>query len=372
MTEHLHIICLAQPYPPTYGGAIDMFYKIKALHGAGIKLILHVFLYRDYKEEPELEKLASKVFYYRRDTGAKNVFSSIPYIVKSRINENLLNNLCRDKYPILFEGLHTCGILSHPQLRDRFKMVRMHNIEHDYYKLLSSYHPLAWASLFYRLEARKLKKFERILNYANRILAISNADVAQLCRRFPDKDVRLLNCFFDDTINDCDIKTKPYLLYHGNLSISENIKVAEYLLDEIAPNINHRLIIAGRNPTRSICQKAAQYDNVEVIANPVQPRMEQLMTEAQVNLAITFQPTGIKLKLLNGLYKGHGYCIANREMLHGNSLGTLCIEANSKAEILSAIDKAMKSTASSDVIAARRKTIADLGYNSITNIIDEP
>ena len=42
---HLHIISFTIPYPPNYGGAIDVFYKIKALHSAGVKVHLHCFSY---------------------------------------------------------------------------------------------------------------------------------------------------------------------------------------------------------------------------------------------------------------------------------------------------------------------------------------
>ena len=47
MIKDLHIVCLAQPYPPNYGGAVEMYYKLKALHAAGVKITLHIFLYGD-------------------------------------------------------------------------------------------------------------------------------------------------------------------------------------------------------------------------------------------------------------------------------------------------------------------------------------
>ena len=43
----LHIICLDAPSPPNYGGAIDMYYKIRALALAGTRIILHYFAYRE-------------------------------------------------------------------------------------------------------------------------------------------------------------------------------------------------------------------------------------------------------------------------------------------------------------------------------------
>ena len=38
MEKHLHIISFDVPYPANYGGVIDVFYKLKALHAEGIKI----------------------------------------------------------------------------------------------------------------------------------------------------------------------------------------------------------------------------------------------------------------------------------------------------------------------------------------------
>ena len=42
--RQLHIVAFDIPYPPNYGGVIDVWYKLKALHAKGIKIILHCFL----------------------------------------------------------------------------------------------------------------------------------------------------------------------------------------------------------------------------------------------------------------------------------------------------------------------------------------
>ena len=34
--KHLHIVSFSIPYPANYGGVIDVFYKLVALHKAGI------------------------------------------------------------------------------------------------------------------------------------------------------------------------------------------------------------------------------------------------------------------------------------------------------------------------------------------------
>ena len=162
---HLHVICFDQPYPPAYGGAVEMYYKLRELHAAGFKLILHIFLYNNAQQQQETERLAEKTYYYRRKTGIMPNLSLKPYIVESRRSPELLDNLCRDSHPILFEGLHTTFFLSHPRLAGRLKMVRTHNIEHTFYFYLAKNKPLSWRALFFIVEAAKLRIYERVLRH---------------------------------------------------------------------------------------------------------------------------------------------------------------------------------------------------------------
>ena len=131
-TLNLHIISFDIPYPANYGGVIDVFYKIKALHRAGIGIHLHCF---EYQRSPakELEKYCASVHYYRRKTGLTANFSLKPYIVASRMSAQLVENLLNDDFPILFEGLHTCGFMADKRLKGRFLIYRESNIEHQYY-----------------------------------------------------------------------------------------------------------------------------------------------------------------------------------------------------------------------------------------------
>ena len=177
-----------------------MYYKLHALHEAGHRLILHIFLYNNAERQEETERLAEKTYYYQRQTGIRANLSLKPYIVNSRNDRQLLHNLCLDNYPILFEGLHTTFFLAHPRLAGRMKIVRTHNIEHTFYFYLAKNKPLAWQALFFMIESVKLKYYEKILRHADRILAISQADRDELAARYPDRDVRLLNCFFDCTL----------------------------------------------------------------------------------------------------------------------------------------------------------------------------
>ena len=78
--KHLHIVSFNVPYPPDYGGVIDVFYKIKSLHDLGIKIYLHCFPY-GREESEELNKICEKVYYYPRRKFYQAIYSNVPYIV---------------------------------------------------------------------------------------------------------------------------------------------------------------------------------------------------------------------------------------------------------------------------------------------------
>ncbi|MBK7131217.1 MAG: hypothetical protein IPH66_17930 [Crocinitomicaceae bacterium] len=139
MEKKLHIIAFDVPWPPNYGGIVDVFYKLKSLHDAGVKIIYHCFYYSGHnKPTDELNQYCEKLYYYHRPKNIfKLLFSVKPYVVSSRSSKKLLDNLCRDDAPILFDGLQTCAFLNHPALQNRKKYVRANNIEHTYYRELA-------------------------------------------------------------------------------------------------------------------------------------------------------------------------------------------------------------------------------------------
>ena len=95
--QQLHIVSFDVPFPANYGGVIDVFYKIKSLQREGVGIILHCFQYGRQKSE-ELESLCEKVYYYKRKMNWLGVFSKTPFIVYSRKNRKLYQNLLKDDF----------------------------------------------------------------------------------------------------------------------------------------------------------------------------------------------------------------------------------------------------------------------------------
>ena len=319
--KYLHIVSFNVPYPPDYGGVIDVFYKIKALHNLGIKIYLHCFHY-GREESPELNKICEKVFYYPRRKFYQAIYSKVPYIVGSRKNDELLTNLTADNHPILFEGLHTCFYLNHPLLREKIKAVRMHNVEWDYYRSLKEAERNYLIKFYFYYESKKLKKFEDDLKFADKIFAISKSDYEYL--RLSYENIHYVPAFH----NNEDVTSKTgkgdYILYQGNLSVAENNQAAMFIAKKIAEGMPFNFIIAGKQPTNALKKEIKSIPNVKLIENPPFDQMADLMSNAHINLLFTFQNTGIKLKLLNSLYRGR-FCLVNNKMVNNTGLETLCL-----------------------------------------------
>ena len=336
--KHLNIISFDIPFPANYGGVIDVFYKLKALYNQGIKIHLHCFYSKRETNIKELEEICTSVNYYKRNTGLKSFFSCTPYIIKSRKSDLLLKNLLKNDFPILFEGIHTTSLIQHPKLEKRLKIYRPCNIEHQYYL------HLFWASKklmerpYFLSESIKLKFYQPKIKHANLILAITDKDKYYLLNIFPKHKVILLPGFYPGDAPGIIEGKGNYALYHGNLGIAENSKAVRFLIKKVFIRTSYPLKVAGFNPDTRLIRLVSKYPHISLVKNPEDQELIKLIQQAQMNLMITFQSTGLKLKLLYALNFGR-FCIANEKMLDGSRLNEHCLSAETPDEILNLIEE---------------------------------
>ncbi|MDR2969700.1 MAG: glycosyltransferase family 1 protein [Tannerellaceae bacterium] len=347
----LNIVSFNVPYPPNYGGIIDVYYKLKALHAAGVRIILHCFDY-GRGEAPELEAFCEKVYYYKRRTGLMSNLSLLPYNVYSRRDPELLRNLLSNNYPILFEALHTCYYINDERLKGRLKIYRESNIEHDYYHHLSKAARGVIKKTFLRIEAWRYRRYEKVLKHADLMLAVSMADTEYLAERFPEVSVEYMPSFHAADRVTSEPGQSDFILYHGNLSVAENEHAALYLIRNVFGKLDYRCVIAGMNPSERLIRAASAYPNIVIEANPSQQEMDCLTGSAQIQTLITFQDTGLKLKLLNSLFAGR-HTLVNHLMLTGTGLDELCTVANSPEEMIDACHRLMQLPMTREEIARR-------------------
>lgn len=332
--EQIHMVAFDVPYPADYGGVIDIFYKIKALKRSGVGVHLHCYTY-GRAESGILNEHCESVRYYRRKVFRNPIYNKKPYIVASRNSSALIEDLLLDDHPILFEGLHSTYYLDDPRLKDRFKIVRTHNVEHDYYRQLEKVEGNVFKKYFFKVEADRLKRYEKTLRHADLIAAISPNDTAYFSRKF--KEVMYLPPFHRNDEVETLTGRGDFILYHGNLSVGENNVAALFLVDKVFAKLKIPCVIAGNGATDELKVAISACANVDLIEGVSAEEIEDLIREAHINVLPTRQATGIKLKLVNALFMGR-YCVANAKMIDNTGLEVCCVEANSATEFVKAIN----------------------------------
>lgn len=322
MNRHLHIICFSVPWPVDYGGAFDLFYKLPALKALGAHIHLHCFDYGRGRQ-PVLEQYCASVQYYERLMGHTSIRNRLPYIVSSRRNEILLQNLLQDDYPILMEGIHCTWLLNDDRFRNRKCFVRLHNVEYKYYRELSSHTPLSFKKLYYLVESRLLRAYEKRIARKAVFFAVTEQDADTYRNEMGCTNISYLPVFLPAWEVSRPEGIGSYCLYHGDLSIDANEKAAIWLLTQVFNKIPVPFIIAGKHPSRQLASFINKYPHAQLMPNPPDEQMQELISGAQVHVLPSYTATGIKLKLLNVLFHGR-HCIVSPATAEGSGLEAAC------------------------------------------------
>ncbi|TDX01656.1 glycosyltransferase [Dinghuibacter silviterrae] len=314
---HLHLLSFTIPYPADFGGAIDVLEKIKALHAEGVRVHLHCFRY-NRPEAPELEQYCAEVRYYKRQTR----FSlTLPYIVSSRVSMDLMGVLDADDYPILAEGVHTAYALLQGRWPGRVMALRLHNVETNYYANLAALEKAAFKRSYYRLESWLLGNWERKVSGLP-LLAIHPGVGTYFQQHYRSGQVTYLPAFTSYAPGNNPTGRGEYVLFHGDFSVVDNVESLRWLLEEVGRGSDLPWVVAGRRG-QNVEQILKAHPYARLVADPGAEEMETLIREAQVHVVHSFNPEGIKIKLLHALFAGR-HCIAQEALLEGTGLEETC------------------------------------------------
>lgn len=339
MNRPIHIVCLDAPSPPDYGGAIDMFYKVRALAQLGWRIHLHYFAYRKNRNTAGLADCCQEIHQYERKGLVAAFPLTIPFIVGSRINTLLIQRLNADKHPILLEGLHCAGLVSH--IKDTKRIVlRMHNEEASYYHHLAQSETSVFKKAYYRQESRLLKKFQHQLNKSVHLACVAQTDESLFADQYGFQQTAFIPCFLPWQSLAPNKGRGAFCLYHGNLSVAENEEAAMWLMTEIFRHGKHPLVIAGKGLSKRLVVEAARHSNVSLVNDPSIRVIDGLVREAQINVLPSLNRTGVKLKLLNALFNGR-YCITNPQGIDGSGIKNGVIIASNADAWQTAINQLM-------------------------------
>jgi hypothetical protein len=313
----LHVVCLDPPWPPVYGGAIDQYYGIEALVAQGVKPALHVF-YRSDRQPPGPPPPAwglKSVSTYRRSIRVDRLLGLRPFIVESRRVKGLLERLRADERPIWFQGVHTTGWaarLRTEQPRRRL-VLRVHNIEADYYGALAEAEPQVLKRLYFQAESLRLRRYENktwrhfdclhcISQVEARILAEHGLLATWLPAFLANRPALPLPEWSTDSLP---------ILFHADFRVQENRLAGQFLIDSLPlmPD-GCRVTLAGRGlatwPVSARCQ---------LVPDP--PDMLPLLAAHPIVVLPLWRGTGVKLKLLESIASGR-VVLATEAALRGS------------------------------------------------------
>lgn len=359
----LHVISLDIPYPADYGGVIDIFFKLKALHAVGLKIHLHCF-HHSRLPQKKLEELVSSVDYYQRIRSIGRLLGSKPYIVSSRESDRLREILLQDDAPVLMEGLHSTALLADPAFSRRKFIVRTHNVEHDYYEGLAKAESRMLRRWYLNAESRRLRRYEGILENATAIAAISPEDTDYFNSRYAN--AFYLPAFHPFEKVDIKVEAGDYALYHGNLAVGENNQAALFLVNQVFSKLPYQLVIAGSRPSDELRSAVSRFDNIKLIDDLTPEKIHERISLARVNVLPTFQSTGIKLKLLAALFLGKK-CIVNGHMVRNTGLETLCTVADDAEGFRTAIEDEFSLNSWDDAALRERKLVLEAMFSNSAN-----
>jgi hypothetical protein len=357
--KHLHIISFIVPYPVNYGGVFDIYHKIVSLYKAGVKICLHCFT-ENNRQQPELNQFCEKIFYYPRRKGFAGLSFRLPYIVASRMDEDLWKNLEADEHPVLIEGIHSAGWLLKGKPLNRKIILRLHNVEHEYYRHLFLSSSSTIDRIYYHFESVLLRKFEKkIAGIPDLILAVSQQDVETYRHRFQIKNIQVLPVFTGFSNDMPPSGTGYFCLYHGNLSVPENEKAVAWLLNEIFFDSDLPFVIAGRKPSPELKRFIGGFDNAKLISDPSVEKMRSLIADAQCNVLPSFNITGIKLKIINALFHGR-HCIVNSAAVKGSGVESICHIVKTPQQFREAVQRLSAMPLDKEEIIERKQILRNL------------
>ncbi|MNE57312.1 hypothetical protein D3C80_1522660 [compost metagenome] len=128
-----------------------------------------------------------------------------------------------------------------------------------------------------------------------------------------------------------------YAIYHGDLKTSDNRKAVEYLIEIFKYKRDYKLIIASDSNEAFVKNAIGKSENIEFIFLKSFTHLQELLKGAHINLVISFQKSGTKLKLINSLFNSR-FCIINENIIDDEEVAKFCIRITDRDELISKID----------------------------------
>lgn len=326
----LQIVSFDNPYPPIYGGVVEVYNKLKPLHNLGIKIHLHCFVTEIPSDYSELQEVTENVYFYKTTRNPKEFFSMMPFSVASRTDGKLLDNLRKSDAPILFESLKTTYLVQKDLLPNHRKFLRLHNIEHYYFSGISQSEKNTFKKYLYKSEALKFVNYETVISKFEKVFALSIFEQNYTNQKFGNSVY--IPVFHGNKKVAKLTENGKFAFYHGDLRMSDNLKSVKTLIDIFKRIPDVKFVIASSNGQKLVERMIGGITSIEFVPLQSHDQLLKLLADAHMNVMMSYQQSGTKLKLMASLYNSR-HCIINDNISDDPKVTQLCHIANTEDEI---------------------------------------
>ncbi len=322
MQRSLNIISGYLPCPNTLGDAQQTYWLIEALSGSGIQVHLFTFSDSDSKintaATEQLSKICSSVNTYPINQGHRNFSFSAPYATTKYQNTQLINDLNKNNFPILIEGLGPSELALSSAIENKKIWVRLLTYAPRYFRYLQERSSAPLKKIFYQREAVLSKRILKKINQRVNWIVTSENDKKILEDSFLGDKIQILAAFKNSTSS---ITSKPglgnFCLFQGNLSDAATHKTARWLLTHVFHNLKVPFVITGNNPSPSLVTLAHSKPHTCIVANPSSTERHDMIEKAQIVIQPSFIKDVADEALIEGIQKGR-HCLTNNKTINSH------------------------------------------------------
>jgi hypothetical protein len=328
--KNLHIISFDNPFPPNYGGVIDVFYKIKALHSLGFTIYLHCFHDERNSVSDDLKTITQEVFLYKKNRNPFFFLSGIPFAVASRFQKKMIKNIESIDAPIFFDGLQTTMLIQKTNLKNK-KYLRLHNLESNFFAGMTNSETNWLKKALYYFEGKKYQEYQKKIVQFDHVFPLSRFE-NELVKSITKATTYIPVFHGNENLKPLS-EFGNYAFYHGDLRLPDNKKVAQFLIEIFKKIPNYKFLIASSAGKDFIENKIKFSSNIEFVTIENEAHLDRLLENAHINVMLSFQQSGTKLKVVNSLFKSR-HCLINRNMIDDERILQLCEIATTKEEFV--------------------------------------
>jgi len=288
----LAIVAPEAPFPPTHGGKVDMWRRIKSFADHGVRVILITWCTSaeeesTYREQSEMKRYlpAVHLIHYRSDLQSRMkrwtrlwkypplIGRFVPSSEEARQAAQSVKTFGVDAvwlesvYPSPL-ALHLVRTLAKPLF------CRLHNIEHLYARIMARTATSARERLFWHLNSLRMRTLEvGLIRASSRYFPISTDDLAFW------KSLGFLHgewlppCGEAQWTSDQVSSTTHDVVFLGNLSYALNVKAVLWFAEEVLPRVRElqarevSFLVAGANPSPELVARL-QRTGTQIMPNP--------------------------------------------------------------------------------------------------------